>query len=127
MKPKYIIGIVVIVILMIYAGMSFKSNLRRYVSLEEAQRTTATVQVKGQRILGTEIYDHESKTFRFQMTDESGLVFKVVYHGVKPSNFEQAKEVVAVGRYQNGVFEAEQLLIKCPSKYEAETVEGVKS
>ncbi len=127
MKAKYIIGIILIVVLMIYAGMNFKSNLRRYVSLEEAQRTTATVQVKGQRIAGSEMYDHESKTFNFKMADNSGREFKVVYHGVKPSNFENAKEVVAVGRYHDGIFEAEKLLVKCPSKYEAETVEGVQS
>ncbi|RMF58341.1 MAG: cytochrome c maturation protein CcmE [Calditrichaeota bacterium] len=127
MKPKYIIGIIIIVTLLIYAGMSFKSNLRRYVSLEEAKHMHSTVQVKGQRVPGSELYDHDSKTFNFKMTDESGQVFQVVFHGVKPSNFDNAKEVVAVGKFHDGVFKADQILVKCPSKYEAEMAKGEQS
>jgi len=47
-------------------------------------------------------------------------VMPVVYHGVIPGNFDQATMVVAIGRYQEGRFLAEQLLVKCPSKYQAE-------
>ena len=43
---------------------------------------------------------------------------KILYNGVKPGNFEQATEIVAIGQYQNGGFEADQLLVKCPSKYQ---------
>jgi cytochrome c-type biogenesis protein CcmE len=32
--------------------------------------------------------------------------------------------VVAIGRYQGERFEAEQLLVKCPSKYQAEAEKG---
>ena len=64
------------------------------------------------------------ETFNFKLADAKGEEFHVVYKGVKPSNFEQATEVVAIGRFNNGIFEAEQLLVKCPSKYEAE---GIKS
>jgi cytochrome c-type biogenesis protein CcmE len=42
----------------------------------------------------------------------------VHYNGVKPGNFEEAVQIVAVGTYHQGVFEAEQLLVKCPSKYQ---------
>ena len=48
----------------------------------------------------------------------------VVYHGVIPGNFDQATSIVAIGRYQDGVFAAEQLLVKCPSKYQAEAEKG---
>ena len=43
----------------------------------------------------------------------------VEYRGVIPGNFDQAVSVVAIGRYQGDHFEAEQLLVKCPSKYQA--------
>jgi cytochrome c-type biogenesis protein CcmE len=42
----------------------------------------------------------------------------VEYSGTKPGNFEQADKVVLIGRYQNGIFSADQLLVKCPSKYQ---------
>jgi cytochrome c-type biogenesis protein CcmE len=44
----------------------------------------------------------------------------VIYRGVIPGNFDQATSIVAIGRYQGDHFEAEQLLVKCPSKYQAE-------
>ena len=42
----------------------------------------------------------------------------VMYEGVKPGNFEEATEIVAIGSYRDGAFHAEQLLVKCPSKYQ---------
>jgi len=124
MKAKYIIGLLVIVAFIVFAGMNLKKSLTPYVSLSDAKRTNAVVQVKGQRVPGSENFDMDSQIFNFEMTDQDGEKFKVVYDGVKPSNFEQATEVVAIGKYNNGVFKAEQLLVKCPSKYEAE---GVKT
>jgi len=42
----------------------------------------------------------------------------VLYSGIKPGNFEEATEIVAVGSYRDGSFYADQLLVKCPSKYQ---------
>ena len=44
----------------------------------------------------------------------------VIYDGAKPGNFEQATEVVCVGKYENGSFYAKEILVKCPSKYTEE-------
>ncbi|HKY61724.1 MAG TPA: cytochrome c maturation protein CcmE, partial [Gemmatimonadota bacterium] len=52
--------------------------------------------------------------------DDHGETLPVVYHGVKPANFEQATSVVAIGTYKGDQFVADQLLVKCPSKYQAE-------
>lgn len=124
MKAKYVIGLVIIVAFIVFAGMNLKKSLTPYVSLSEAKRTGAVVQVKGKRVPGTENFNMDNKTFHFEMVDDKGEKFQVVYEGVKPSNFEQATEVVAIGKFDNGVFNAEQLLVKCPSKYQAE---GVKT
>ena len=37
---------------------------------------------------------------------------------------KRAISIVAIGRYQNGTFAADQLLVKCPSKYQAEAEQG---
>jgi len=34
------------------------------------------------------------------------------------AGFEQTPAAVVIGRYQNGVFEADRMFLKCPSKYE---------
>ena len=57
-------------------------------------------------------------------------VMPVEYRGVIPGNFDQAVSIVAIGQYQGDHFEASQLLVKCPSKYQAEAenaAKGVKS
>jgi two-component system chemotaxis sensor kinase CheA len=35
----------------------------------------------------------------------------------KPNNFEQADRIVVIGEMQNGIFYANDMLMKCPSKY----------
>jgi len=45
---------------------------------------------------------------------------QIKYDKSKPSNFENADKIVAVGKYitSDDVFHADELLVKCPSKYE---------
>lgn len=127
MKFKYIFGILIIVVFIIFASMNFQKSLTPYVSLSEAMAKGKTVQVKGERVEGSEAFDMNAKTFNFRIRDKEGQEVLVIYNGVKPSNFERAKEIVAKGRYHAGAFEADELLVKCPSKYEAENVQGVSS
>ncbi len=124
MKRKYIIGLVVILVFISFAILNLRKSLTPYVSLEEAKRSDTMVQVKGARIEGSEYFDTERNMFVFKMVDDRGNECEVVYHGVKPANFEQATEIVAIGRYIDGKFEANKILVKCPTKYQAE---GAKS
>ncbi|MBI4758133.1 MAG: cytochrome c maturation protein CcmE, partial [Chloroflexi bacterium] len=62
--------------------------------------------------------------FHFTLVDDRGDRMEIVYKGLKPANFDQATGVVAVGQYQNGVFQAKQLLVKCPSKYQEQGPAG---
>ncbi len=58
-------------------------------------------------------------TVRFVMKDDGGSL-PVVYKGMIPDIFGPGIQVVVEGRYQNGTFQATNLLAKCPSKYTAE-------
>lgn len=120
MKPKYIIGLLVILVFVVFAAINLSKSLTPYVSVQEARESQKVVQVKGQRVVGSENFDIENKVFKFKMADEKGEEFEVIYHGVKPANLEQAEEIVVIGRFEGGTFEADQLLVKCPSKYQAE-------
>lgn len=120
MKAKYIIGLTVIVAAIILASVSFKDNLKQYVTIPEAKKTFVDVQVKGSLDLDKIKYDLDSQLLMFTLTDENGEELPVVYSGLKPGNFEQAKEVVAIGKYDGKKFTADKLLIKCPSKYTEE-------
>jgi len=114
----YVIGGAVIVAFLAYGATSFRSELTPYVGFEEAMSSGHHVQVAGSLVQGSARYDEASKTLRFTMADENGHRLEVEYDGVKPGNFEDATQVVAVGTYRDGIFRAEQLLVKCPSKYQ---------
>ncbi|HID37939.1 MAG TPA: cytochrome c maturation protein CcmE [Calditrichaeota bacterium] len=122
MRSKYIIGGIIIVVFTIWAGISFQDSLTPYVSIKEAKKTDKTVQLKGER-LDNGYFDMENNLFRFKLKDENGEILQVVFDGAKPGNFDQATHVVCVGRYQNGVFHAKDILVKCPSKYQEEGID----
>jgi len=117
-KLWYAIGAVLVVAFLAYGASSFKSNLTPYVSFGEAMQSPAKVQVAGALVEGSSAYIDEEQELRFVIFDENGLRMPVRYRGVKPANFEEATQIVAVGAYDGTAFEAEQLLVKCPSKYQ---------
>jgi cytochrome c-type biogenesis protein CcmE len=118
MKPKYIIGIIIIVVFIIFGALSFKKTLTPYVSFRDARESGGVVQVIGKIVFSEVRYDVDVHQLKFPITDEDEDEMMVVYGGIKPANFDQADQVVAIGKYQNGVFAADQLLVKCPSKYQ---------
>ena len=114
----YAVGGVLVVAFLAYGTTSFKSNLTPYVSFEEASRSERKVQVAGGLVENSTEYVDETEELRFTMVEEDGDTMTVLYKGIKPGNFEEAVQIVAVGSYGDGVFHAEQLLVKCPSKYQ---------
>ena len=122
MKLKYIIGAVIIIGFVIMGAFSLKNTMSPYITIDEAKKTGSQCQIKGSVIPGSAKFDMETNLFHFTLVDDNADEMKVVYNGVKPGNFDEAKHVVVMGKFQNGHFEAGQLLIKCPSKYEAESI-----
>jgi cytochrome c-type biogenesis protein CcmE len=121
-KAKYIIGLVIIAAFVIWGLTSFMATTVRYVSIEEVAQSQGTVQVMGKIDFAGLKYENQNSRLVFDIidpTDNSGTKrLKIIYAGVVPGNFDQATSVVAKGRYQDGAFMADQLLVKCPSKYQ---------
>ncbi len=126
MKAKYIIGGVIIVLFLIWGTSAFLKTTLRYVSIEEARRSERTVQVLGKIDFDELYYDTDSSRLEFAVYDPEAADkhhaqrMKVVYYGVVPGNFEQATSVVLKGRSDGEIFVAQQMLVKCPSKYQGE-------
>lgn len=114
----YMVGGVLIVAFLAYGATSFKSNLTPYVSFEEAQRSARKVQVAGGLVPDSTSYIEDTEMLQFGMVEENGDTMTVLYEGIKPGNFEEATQIVAIGTYSDGAFHANQLLVKCPSKYQ---------
>jgi cytochrome c-type biogenesis protein CcmE len=111
-------GVVAIIAFVAFGAGAFKSNLTPYVSFQQARATSDAVQVAGKLVQGSDSFDAASSSLTFSIQDEHGDVMRVAYKGLKPGNFNEATQVVAIGRYHGGILEAEQLLVKCPSKYQ---------
>lgn len=118
-KPLYLIGIAMIVLAVALGYNGLQQSFRPYTqSISEAISANRSVQLQG--FLGsTGAYDEQGR-FTFDLQDSTGKMVKVVYSQAKPSNFEQAISIVAIGHYDTAsqAFIADELLVKCPSKYQ---------
>lgn len=130
MKIRLIIGLIVIAVLIIWGASAFFQTTVQYVPLEQALKSTRTVQVLGRIDFGNTVYNTDSLRLELTIYDDSApsprgaSTLKAVYYGVVPGNFDQATSVVLKGKANDqGVFVAEQMLVKCPSKYQGESNE----
>jgi cytochrome c-type biogenesis protein CcmE len=117
-KLWYAVGAVCVVAFLAYGATAFKSNLTPYVGFEEARNSGGKVQIAGGLVEDSSRWVEQTQELVFRIHDSEGRVLPVHYKGTKPANFEEATEIVAVGSWQDGAFHAEQLLVKCPSKYQ---------
>ena len=113
-----IFGVVAIIGFVAFGAGAFKSNLTPYVTFQQARATTDSVQVAGKLVPGSDRFDDGSSMLLFTLQDDKGDTLPVSYSGLKPGNFHEATQVVAIGRVEDNVLRAEKLLVKCPSKYQ---------
>jgi len=112
-----------VVLLLVAAGVgitSFKKSMTPYISFAEARHASGLVQVNGKLADKNYVLKRDEQFLEFKLRDSKDEILPVVYRGVIPGNFDQAVSIVAIGRYAGDHFEAENLLVKCPSKYQAE-------
>lgn len=124
MNPKAIVAIALLVVAVAIGVTSFKKSVTPYISFAEARTSSGMVQVNGTLASKDYVLKKDEQYLEFRLKDANAEVLRVVYRGVVPGNFDQATSIVAIGRYKGDHFEAEQLLVKCPSKYQAEAEKG---
>src|SRR3954454_23793098 len=126
----YLFGIL---LLIAFAGISFtvfKHSRPPYVSYDRAKEGGRIVQVAGALEKGSYSYAAARESLFFTLQDpKSKQTLRVRYKGLKPANFEDAISIGAIGRYDEKAreFEANKLLLKCPSKYQGAEVEKTYS
>lgn len=124
MNLKIVAALVLLAIAVVVGVTSFKKTVTPYISFAEAKTSSGTVQVNGVLADKNYVARPQEQYLEFKLKDDRGHVMPVIYKGVIPGNFDQATSIVAIGRYAGERFEAEQLLVKCPSKYQAEAEKG---
>ena len=120
MKRKLIAGSVIVILAGIWLISSLSDSLTPYVSFAEARERGARVQVIGSIVGSSVVYDTDSLTLTFTARDETGDELPIVFKGTMPGNFDQAPKAVCIGTYRDGRFHADELLLKCPSRYQGD-------
>lgn len=117
-RPKTFVGLACIGVFGFLVVDSFGSQVSGYESFTEATASGRRAHVVGTWLRSAETaYDPDRNVFSFSMADDDGTVRRVVFADPKPANFEDAEKVVVEGQMAGDVFEAEHILVKCPSKY----------
>jgi cytochrome c-type biogenesis protein CcmE len=136
MKKAHLLAIAIIAVA-IGIIMSTTADASVYVSFGEArQRAAEGNQTKvhivgrlprdGQKNpMGLE-YDplQDPNHFAFTLIDTNRVAQRVVYYNPKPQDFDKSEQVVITGAMKNDVFVADQILLKCPSKYVEKDLKG---
>ena len=118
---KLLVGIAVLamVSVSILAGLGAFGSASKYVTFAEAKEIPGeTVHVVGEWVLRERAkYDPNQDIFSFYLKDSTENVSLVHFHDPKPNNFETAENIVIEGKHRGEAFEADRILMKCPSKY----------
>lgn len=133
MKKSHIIGIVVIAVA-VFVIISTAGDASTYVNFDEAKALSESgsnnkVHVVGQmkkdangEIVGIEPSE-DKLTVTFLMVDNNQKTYKVFYNKPMPPDLKKSEQVVVVGKCKDDIFYANQILLKCPSKYEEDKLQ----
>jgi len=120
MKKLHIVGIIVIAVAIGVIFVSLK-NTSTYADFTEAiSNPDKEFHVVGKLDRAQpQIYDPRVNPdeFLFSMIDNKGVMKQVVLHKSKPQDFEKSEQIVLIGKMQGDNFHANDILMKCPSKY----------
>lgn len=138
---KFGLGILVIascVVLLIVSG--FKDTSMYFITVAELEAREAEfvgrkIKLAGKVVPGSIIKDDSSLDLSFMIWEpvdgqpnEELTQRPITYRGIVPDTFRDASDVVLEGKTgKDGVFHAEHLLAKCPSKYESKSYEEMKT
>jgi cytochrome c-type biogenesis protein CcmE len=127
---KFVIGglalVLIVAALMVQATMTTGAY---YMTVDEINRSGASlvgerVRVSGAVVDGSEDWTPQEVTLRFKIAGEDGSQLPIVFYGPRPDNFQRAASAIVEGQLlPDGSFQAESLLLKCPSRYEEEPEE----
>jgi len=122
-KNRLILGVSIIVVLL--GSLFYYTNTSKIYEVSEAvaakeSLTGKVITINGSMVPGSDNWDSLNRTLTLKMTDGIATL-DVVYTGDKPDLPPEATNIQAVvtGKFNNNVFEAFNMLTKCPSKYES--------
>ncbi len=141
-------GLLIVAAVIYLIVSSLQSSSQYFLTVQELQGKGASIMGRDVRVSGAVVgstiqYDSSTLTLKFTVanipgdqkvidqqgglakvlhvavTDPNSERLQVVYQGVKPDLLRDEAQAIMTGKLdQNGVFQAQELLLKCPTKYE---------
>ena len=97
----------------------FVMNASPYNTIDEALASKAeNIHVVGE-VQKESLHQDLAKNEAFFVLVDGPKSMEVVYHGKPQPNLSTASKVVVIGHTEKGKFLANDMLLKCPSKYES--------
>lgn len=126
---RYLIGGLLLFVLMGLMAWATVNTGAYYLTVEEALvpgsiAAGQRIRVNGLVVDGSEDWNARELTLKFAIYDEnapddSGQHLEVLFYGPRPDNFQRAASAIIEGKMlEDGIFKADTLLLKCPSRYE---------
>jgi|SRR5436190_23739512 cytochrome c-type biogenesis protein CcmE len=125
------VGITVLVLatafgVLLYTSLGESMQFYKYTDEVMANPTAwqgKNLQVHGFVVPGSIAMKPGTLEYRFDM-QRNGKVMRAFYTGIVPDTFKNDSEVVLTGRLSSEGFHATDMTAKCPSKYDAATLDG---
>jgi len=114
-----IIGIIAGIAIIVSASrdVSTFSTFADAVLLQEEVKISGSLDLEKDIIYNPEV---DANSFSFYLIDKNEESKKVILKTPKPQDFERSESIVATGKMQGENFVADEILMKCPSKYKDE-------
>ncbi|MBK7443574.1 MAG: cytochrome c maturation protein CcmE [Bacteroidetes bacterium] len=126
MKKSHIIVLFLIAIC-IGVFASKLGNVSSYSSFSDAKTNEGkTVQLIGNLAPGKPInFDpiKDPNSFSFYLLDKEGKEVFVICFDDMPTDFEKSEDIVLTGSMKENTFYADEMLVKCPSKYQENEIQ----
>ncbi len=122
-------GVLIFGALVYFAFLSFQGSTVYYLTVDELQARGSAAygeqnRVSGKLVPDSFVRDPQGTLASFALADTDGqYTLNASYDGVVPDLFfNDHSEIIAEGSYSpEGVFHADQIIVKCPSKYASES------
>ena len=121
MKKGPIFTAIFTVIALCAVVTAFVTQASPYVTIAQAKQSSdMQLHLAGDVVPDSLHNDPMKHLLSFKIKDTKGEEIMVQHNGEVPAELDQVKKVVAIGGVKDGQFMSSKLLVKCPSKYEAE-------
>jgi len=138
MKPKYLLGgalLLMAVVVVIAQGLA--GGAQYFLTVSQLRAKAPEFQDQSVRISGAIIgdsiqFDAQTLHLEFEIVDSAEQIgaqqpLRIVYEGPKPELLQPHAQAIVEGRLgADGVFQADTLLLKCPTRYEEQFPEQVQ-